>query len=188
MPRAVFPALATTVLRVGPTGLGLLYAAPGAGALVGSLLTGWAPRVVRRGQVVIWSVLGWGAAITAFGVATLDARLFAPGLALLALAGAADVFSAIFRGTMLQLAVPDSWRGRMSALNIMVVTGGPRLGDAEAGVVAGVFTPAISVISGGVGCLVGAAALALAVPALRTYRAGPAAAPLEAGTPAEAIS
>src|SRR5206468_11990141 len=101
----------------------------------------------------------------------LRPSLFVSGLVLLGLAGAADVFSAIFRGTMLQLAVPDSWRGRMSALNIMVVTGGPRLGDFETGLVAAWFNPAISVISGGIACLVGTALLVFAIPALRTYRA-----------------
>lgn len=177
MPRAVFPALATEVFRTGPQGLGLLYAAPGVGALLGALVTGWAPRVVRRGQVVIWSVLGWGAGITAFGLTTLAPRLFLSGLVLLAVAGAADVFSAIFRGTILQLATPDSWRGRMSALNIMVVTSGPRLGDAETGIVAALTTPAIAVISGGAACLAGAVALVLAVPALWDYRADTAEAP-----------
>lgn len=171
MPRAVFPALATDVFRTGPQGLGLLYAAPGVGALLGALVTGWAPRVVRRGQIVIWSVLAWGAGITAFGLTTLVPRLFVPGLGLLAAAGAADVFSAIFRGTILQLATPDSWRGRMSALNIMVVTSGPRLGDAETGIVAALSTASISVISGGAACLAGAMALVLAFPALRDYRA-----------------
>jgi MFS family permease len=171
MPRAVFPALATDVFRTGPQGLGLLYAAPGVGALLGALVTGWAPRVDRRGQVVIWSVLAWGAGITAFGLTTLAPRLFLPGLVLLAAAGAADVFSAIFRGTILQLATPDSWRGRMSALNIMVVTSGPRLGDAETGIVAALTNVSVSVISGGAACLAGALALVLAFPALRDYRA-----------------
>lgn len=171
MPRAVFPALATTVFHTGPTGLGFLYSSLGVGGLGGALLTGWISRVVHRGRVVIWSVLAWGAGITAFGVTTLHPSLFALGLVMLALASAADVFSAVFRGTILQLAVPDSWRGRMSALNIMVVTGGPRLGDAETGVVAALTTSQIAVISGGAACILGAALLALLIPALRDYRA-----------------
>jgi len=171
MPRAVFPALATAVFKVGPTGLGLLYSSLGVGGLAGALLTGWIGRVVRRGRVVLWSVLAWGAGITAFGVTTVFPRLFATGLVMLALASAADVFSAVFRGTILQLAVPDSWRGRMSALNIMVVTGGPRLGDAETGIVATLATVQVAVISGGVACLAGAVLLALVVPALWNYRA-----------------
>ncbi|HEX6487584.1 MAG TPA: MFS transporter [Candidatus Dormibacteraeota bacterium] len=171
MPRAVFPALATTVFHTGPTGLGLLYSSLGVGGLGGALLTGWISRVVHRGRVVIWSVLAWGAAITLFGVTTFHPSWFWIGLLMLALASAADVFSAVFRGTILQLAVPDGWRGRMSALNIMVVTGGPRLGDAETGVVATLSTVQVSVISGGLACIVGAVVLTLAVPALRDYRA-----------------
>jgi MFS family permease len=171
MPRAVFPALATAVFRTGPTGLGLLYSSLGVGGLAGALFTGWVPRVNRRGRVVIFSVLAWGVGITAFGITTLVPRLFWLGLLMLALASAADVFSAVFRGTILQLAVPDSWRGRMSALNIMVVTGGPRLGDAETGTVAELTTAPISVISGGIACVAGVAALMLTLPALWNYRA-----------------
>jgi MFS family permease len=180
LPRAVYPALATEVFRVGPGGLGLLYAAPGAGALVGALLTGWAGRVNRRGQVVIWSVVAWGVTITAFGFATLNQRLFALALVFLGLAGASDVFSAIFRGTILQLSVPDYWRGRMSAPNSMVVTTGPRLGDVETGVVASLTSPFVAVVSGGALALLGAVAVGLAMPALRRYRAEPEAEPVTA--------
>ncbi len=183
MPRAVFPALATTVFRTGPAGLGLLYSSLGVGGLGGALFTGWISRVVHRGRVVIWSVLAWGAGITAFGLTTLFPSLFVLGLLMLALASAADVFSAVFRGTILQLAVPDAWRGRMSALTIMVVTGGPRLGDAETGTVAELTSAPISVISGGVACLVGVALLVVAVPALWRYRAD-----AEPAAPARAIS
>jgi MFS family permease len=180
MPRAVFPALATAVFRTGPTGLGLLYSSLGVGGLGGALFTGWISRVNRRGRVVVWSVIAWGAGITAFGLTTLVPGLFWLGLLMLALASAADVFSAVFRGTILQLAVPDSWRGRMSALNIMVVTGGPRLGDAETGTVAELTSAPISVISGGIACLLGVGALMLALPALWTYRADADPAPAEA--------
>lgn len=88
----------------------------------------------------------------------------------LAVAGGADVISAVFRGTILQLSVPDDLRGRLSAVHILVVTGGPRLGDFEAGAVATAFTPTISVVSGGLLCLGGVAVLALAVPAFARYR------------------
>jgi hypothetical protein len=87
-------------------------------------------------------------------------------------AGAADVISAIFRSTILQSSVPDSLRGRLSSIHIMVVVGGPRLGDLEAGVVAQLTSPVISVVSGGVACVAGVAILALAVPQLRRYHAG----------------
>ena len=168
MPRALFPVLALTVFHVGPQGLGLLYAAPAAGALIGAITTGWVGRVRRQGLAVVWAVVLWGAAIALFG---LSGRLFALALIFLAFAGAADVVSAVFRGTILQLSVPDSLRGRMSAIHIMVVTGGPRLGDVEAGWVASLVSPWFSVVSGGVACVVGALVLAAVIPELLRYRA-----------------
>jgi hypothetical protein len=112
-------------------------------------------------------VVAWGVAITAFG---LSGRLFAAALLFLAVAGAADVISAVFRGTILQSSVPDSLRGRLSSIHIMVVTGGPRIGDLEAGVVAAVVSPWFSVISGGLACVVGAGLLAAWIPEFRRYR------------------
>lgn len=167
LPRAVFPALATDVFRIGPVGLGLLYAAPGAGALIGSLLTGWVGRVRRQGTAVLISVAVWGAAITGFG---LTGSVLWLGLLLLAVAGAADMISAVFRGTILQLSVPDHMRGRMSAFHSMVVTAGPRIGDLETGVVAAAFGPLFSVVSGGAICVLGVLVLAATFPALREQR------------------
>lgn len=168
LPRAVFPALATDVFRIGPAGLGLLYAAPGAGALIGSVLTGWVGRVRRQGVAVLIAVGVWGAAIAGFG---LTGSVLWLGLLLLAVAGCADMISAVFRGTILQLAVPDDMRGRMSAFHSMVVTAGPRIGDLETGAVATAFGPIFSVVSGGVICVIGVAVLAVAWPALRNQRA-----------------
>ena len=167
MPRAVFPALAVGVFDVGPEGLGLLYAAPAAGALVGALTAGWVGRVRSQGRAVIWAVAGWGAAITAFG---LSGGVFWLGLFFLAVAGAADVISAVYRGTILQLSVPDALRGRISAVHIAVVTGGPRLGDVEAGAVASLVSPTFSVVSGGLACLAGVILLSRLFPELRAYR------------------
>jgi MFS family permease len=169
MPRALFPVLASTAFHVGPQGLGLLYAAPAAGALVGALTTGWVRHVRHQGRAVLWAVALWGAAIVGFGFST-DA--FWLGLVFLAVAGGADVISAIFRSTILQGTVPDSLRGRLSSIHFMVVVGGPRLGDAEAGLVAQLTWPVFSVVSGGVACLVGVGALALLVPRFRRYHAG----------------
>jgi MFS family permease len=169
MPRALFPALGTVLYRGGAGTVGLLYAAPGAGALLGALFTGWVGRVRRQGWAVIVAVILWGAAIAGFGlVAWLPA-----GLLLLAAAGAADVVSAVFRSTILQLSVPDSLRGRLSAVHIAVVTGGPRLGDAEAGAVAAATSPRVSVLSGGVACVLGALLIARFVPELAAYDAAP---------------
>ena len=167
MPRALFPALATGLYGGGPGTLGLLYAAPGAGALLGAVFTGWVGSVRRQGWAVIVAVIAWGAAIAAFGlVSSLPL-----GLLLLAAAGAADVVSAVFRSTILQLSVPDALRGRLSSVHIAVVTGGPRLGDAEAGVVAALTTARFSVVSGGLACIIGALVVAKAFPELARYDA-----------------
>jgi MFS family permease len=167
MPAALFPLLAFTQFDRGPEIVGLLFAAPSVGALLGAVSAGWVRRVHRRGVAVIWAVTAWGAAIAAFGLVGTNLPL---ALGCLAVAGAADVISAIFRSTIAQLATPDRLRGRLSTIFILVVTGGPRLGDFEAGVVAAWTTPTISVVSGGLACVAGAGVVALAYPELRRYR------------------
>jgi predicted MFS family arabinose efflux permease len=160
------PALATTLFGGGAATLGFLYAAPGAGALVGALTTGWVSRIRRQGLAVIVAGIAWGAAITCFGLVP-----WLPGaLALLAVAGWADVISAVFRSTIIQLAVPDALRGRLSGLQIAVVTGGPRLGVLEAGVVVAGFGDTVSVVSGGLACIAGALVLARLMPGFRHQR------------------
>lgn len=167
MPRAVFPALAKDTFHMGAEGVGLLYAAPAVGALVGALTTGWVSGVRRQGLAVILAVTAWGAAIALAGLSLFSLALT---VVFLALAGAADVVSAVFRGTILLERTPDALLGRVNALNIMVVTGGPRLGDVEAGLVAGAVGAPASVVIGGVACLVGAGAVAAGFPSLRRYR------------------
>ena len=167
MPRALFPALATTLFGGGASTLGFLYAAPGAGALAGALTTGWVSRIQRQGLAVIAAVIAWGAAITCFGLVP-----WLPlALVLLAAAGCADVISAVFRSTIIQLAVPDALRGRLAGLQIAVVTGGPRIGDLESGAVAAGFGDTVSVVSGGLACIAGALLLARALPGFRHQRA-----------------
>ncbi len=169
MPRALFPALATSVFGGGASTLGFLYAAPGAGALAGALTTGWVSRIQRQGLAVIVAVIAWGAAITCFGLVS-----WLPlALVLLAAAGCADVISAVFRSTIIQLAVPDALRGRLAGLQIAVVTGGPRVGDLEAGAVASGFGNTVSVVSGGLACIAGALVLARALPGFRRQRIEP---------------
>jgi MFS family permease len=168
MPQALFTFLAISQFHRGPEIVGLLFAAPAVGALAQALTAGWVKHVRRQGSTVIWAVAAWGGAIAAFGLVGSNLPL---ALLLLALAGAADVISAIFRSTIAQITTPDRLRGRMSQIFILVVTGGPRLGDFEAGVVAAWLTPTISVVSGGLACLVGAGLVALVYPELRQYRA-----------------
>ena len=163
MPRALFPALAFTAFGGGASVLGLLYAAPGFGALIGALTTGWVGRVRRQGQAVIVAVIAWGVAITCFGLT----HWLPLALTLLAVAGCADVISAVFRNTIIQLAVPDALRGRLMGVQMAVVTGGPRIGDLESGAVANAFGNAASVVSGGLACVVGALLLARLLPGFR---------------------
>lgn len=168
MPRALFAILTAVQFNAGAAVTGLLFAAPAVGALVGAVTAGWVGGIRHQGRAVVWSVVVWGAGIAAFGI--VDELWLA--LLFLAVAGAADVISAVFRSTILQLSVPDALRGRISGIHILVVTGGPRLGDLEAGLVAAAFTPAISVVSGGLLCIAGAALLAWRVPELWAYHAG----------------
>jgi MFS family permease len=168
MPRALFPVLAATQFGGGSETVGLLFSAVAVGALAGALTAGWVGRVQRQGLAVVWAVAVWGLGIIAFG---LSGSALGLALGALAVAGAADVVSAVFRSTILQLNVPDDLRGRLSAVHILVVAGGPRIGDVEAGVVASVFTPTVSVVSGGVICVVGVGVLAAALPELVSYRA-----------------
>jgi predicted MFS family arabinose efflux permease len=167
MPRALFPALATTVFGGGAATVGFLYAAPGAGALLGALTTGWVHRVHRQGRAVIVAVIVWGLAITSFGLV----RWLPAALVLLGVAGWADVISAVFRNTIIQLAVTDALRGRLGGFQTAVVSGGPRLGDFEAGTVAAGFGDTASVVSGGLACVIGAVLLAAALPGFRRQRA-----------------
>ncbi|HEX4829511.1 MAG TPA: MFS transporter [Trebonia sp.] len=166
MPRALFPALAATAFGGGATTVGLLYAAPGAGALIGAVTTGWVARIRRQALAVIIAVMVWGAAISLFGLAPW---LWA-ALVLLAIAGWADVISAVFRNTIIAFAAPDKLRGRLMGVQIAVVAGGPRLGDLEAGAVAEAFGNTASVVSGGLACIVGALLVARLLPGFRNQR------------------
>jgi predicted MFS family arabinose efflux permease len=155
LPRALFPAVALTLYHGGPRTLGLLYAAPGAGALLMAVLTGWLERVRRQGRLVVLVVMTWGGAITVFGLV----HVVWVGLFCLAIAGATDVISTILRNTILQNAITDEYRSRISSIQMAVVTGGPRLGDFESGLVAGLTTTEFSIVSGGIACVVGALVL-----------------------------
>ncbi|MEU0145843.1 MFS transporter [Streptomyces sp. NPDC006288] len=148
-PRALFPVIAVVWFGGDAKTTGLLVAAPALGALLGSVFSGWLSRVRRHGLAVLIAVSCWGAAIAAFGLT----RQLWPGLVLLALAGCADSISMVFRNTMLQAAVPDEMRGRLQGVFIVVVAGGPRLGDLVAGSVADLTSPAVAVTGGGIACV-----------------------------------
>ena len=167
MPRALFPALAVR-LGGGPALYGLLLAAIAAGAFVASVTSAWTGRVRRQGRAVLLCVALWGAAITGVGL-TRQTTLV---LSLLALGGAADMVSGVFRSTIAADVTPDSLRGRVSGAEFAVYAGGPVLGDVEAGVVGGVVSTPFAIVSGGIACVVGAAAFAVLAPRLFRYVAG----------------
>jgi MFS family permease len=167
--RALMPYFADRVFHVGPEGLGLLYAAPGIGATVVVLTSGWTAGVRRQGLGVLVSVAIFGLATAAFGI--VPGNAFLVGCALLAIAQGADTVSTIFRHTILQLETPDALRGRLSSINLLFVAGGPQLGQVESGVIGDLLSPEISVITGGLACVGVAIVAAAAVPAVARYRA-----------------
>jgi len=165
MPMALFPAIAQGL--GGPSVLGLLYAAPSVGAFAFAATSGWTRRIHRHGMGVIVAAILWGVAIIGFGVV--------PGLAaalvFLALAGAADLMSGVFRSVIWNQTIPDSLRGRLASIELLSYSVGPTLGNFEAGVVASIFSIRFSVVSGGVLCVAGCLLCALALPAFRHYDA-----------------
>jgi MFS family permease len=162
-PRALLPVYAQDIYHAGAQGLGILLAATSIGAVVMTPLVGRIGRIAHKGVGVVVAVLGWGVCIVMFGVAQGPLWL---GVVLLAGAGAADMISTILRNQILQLTTPDELRGRISAVNAMFVIGGPMLGQFESGVVAGLLTPELSVVTGGLACIVATLAIAARVPSL----------------------
>ena len=167
MPTALFPAIALTKFHGGAHYLGYLYAAPTIGSFVMAVFSGWTARVIRQGRAVLCAIALWGVAIVGFGLVSS----FALACVCIALAGAADVVSAVFRNLIIQREVPDELRGRLSAIQIGVINAGPRLGNGEAGLVAGAYGVTTSVVSGGVGCVLGVVLMARFMPDFYNYRA-----------------
>jgi MFS family permease len=167
MPSALFPAIALHNLHGDAATVGYLYAAPYAGALACSLLSGWCSHVHRMGLGITVMACLWGAAIAGFGLQT---SLW-PALALLAVAGGADFYSAVLRSTMLLRSTPDHLRGRLLGIEFMQVASAPSLGDLEAGVLASLTSLRFSVVSGGLACIAGCVVTALALPRFLRYDA-----------------
>jgi MFS family permease len=167
MPSALFPAIALHRLGGDASTVGYLYAAPYAGALVCSLLSGWTSRVRRMGLGITVMACLWGGAIAVFGLTT---SLW-PALFFLAVAGGADFYSAVLRSTMLLRSTPDHLRGRLLGIEFMQVASAPSLGDLEAGVLASLTSLRFSVVSGGIACIAGCVVTALALPRFLAYDA-----------------
>ncbi len=163
MPMALYPAIAQGL--GGPKVLGLLYAAPAVGSFLFAATSGWSRRVHRHGLGVLVGATVWGLAIIGFGIV--------PGLAaalvFLALAGAGDSMSGLFRQVIWNQSIPDSLRGRLASIELLSYSIGPTLGNFESGVVASLFSVRFSVTSGGILCVVGCLLCGLALPAFRNY-------------------
>ena len=166
LPVALFPAINAERFGGHPQTLGLLTASIGVGGLLGMVFSGPVGRVTRPGRGMLVTVSVWGAGLAGFGVA----HLLWPGLGGLAIAGAADTVTVVFRGMIVQTAIPEHLRGRITAADYVVGYGGGQLGNLESGAVGSLFTPTVSVVSGGLGTIVGAAVIGLALPAFARYR------------------
>ncbi len=167
---SLLPVFADRVLGVGAAGYGMLAAAPGLGALVGSLYTAVAPIPRRQGRLLLWSVAAYGAATIVFGLS----RSFLLTFIALCATGLADLVSTVIRQTIRQFVTPDALRGRMTSVMMIFFMGGPQLGEMEAGLVAAVFASAsvgvtVSVVSGGIATLLVTAAVAAWTPVVRDY-------------------
>jgi MFS family permease len=162
MPTALFPAIAA---NFGAGTVGLFYAAPSIGALLATLTSGWTRKVHRHGLFVMIAAALWGVAIIFFGFANnLYLALFC-----LALAGGFDMISGVFRMTIWNQTIPHHLRGRLAGLEMISYTSGPKLGDAEAGLVATLFSVRTSVVSGGILCVVGTALISALIPQFIRY-------------------
>lgn len=162
MPTALFPAMAA---NFGAGTVGFFYAAPSVGALVATLTSGWAKKVNRHGLFVAVAAALWGVAMIFFGLAQ-DLYL---ALFFLALAGGFDMISAVFRMTIWSQTIPHHLRGRLAGLEMISYTSGPKLGDAEAGIVATLFSVRTSIVSGGILCVVGTGIISLLIPEFIKY-------------------
>ena len=161
----LLPIFAAEILNVGPGGLGLLHASPGIGSVIAGLIMVRLGIMRRQGKVVLASVAVYGAATVAFGLS----RWFWLSLLMLALTGAADTVSTVLRQTIRQLATPDRLRGRMTSVNMIFFMGGPQLGELEAGALAALIGARLSVLTGGLGCLIGVALTGLLAKRLLHY-------------------
>lgn len=146
---ALLPVFAADILHVGARGFGVLGASPAIGAVVAGLVMARLGNVRRQGATIIGSIAVYGVATIAFGLS----RVFWLSMLMLAIVGAADTVSTVLRQTIRQLVTPNHLRGRMTSVNMIFFMGGPQLGELEAGTVAALIGAPLSVVTGGIGCL-----------------------------------
>jgi MFS family permease len=163
LPRALFPGVAAT--RFGEGSLGWLFAAIAIGSVAAGLFSGWINRVHRQGVALVGAVVVWGLAVAAAGAAPW----LWLAVVMLAVAGAGDLVSAVYRQTLLLTYAPDEMRGRLQGVFFAVVAGGPRLGDLRAGAMAHLTGATIAWVGGGLAAAAVAVLLAAVFPALLRY-------------------
>ncbi|ADX74019.1 MFS transporter [Pseudarthrobacter phenanthrenivorans] len=179
-PRALMPAIGAVMIGGGEATVGILLASTAIGAFLAGLFSGPLGIVRRQGSAVVFSVMGWGASIAGFGLVVLLAGRapdgavtfwLLPAAACCALAGIADSISSVFRNTILQAATPDHLRGRLQGVFIVVVAGGPRIGDLLAGAGTRILAEGWVLLLGGLLCIAGAWVAARLQPGFRRYDA-----------------
>jgi len=162
----LLPFVARDVLHVGEVAYGWLVSADAIGAVAVGLIFSQQSHIRRQGRLLLVAVTGYGLATVLFGLA----RTFPFAILALMLVGAGDSISTILRNTIRQIATPDFIRGRMVSLNQIFFMGGPQLGEIEAGVVGQLMGIPLSIVSGGIGCVIGVALVAMHWPQLRRYK------------------
>ncbi|MEU4542376.1 MFS transporter [Nonomuraea dietziae] len=168
LPRALFPELVAERFGGSMIALGWLTSAMAIGSVAGALFSGWVGRVRRQGVALVIVIAVWGLAVAAAGMVH---ELWLV-VAFMAVGGVADVVSSVWRQSILQLHAPDEMRGRMQGVFMVVVAGGPRLGDLRAGATATAVGMTGAWVGGGLACAVAVLLVGLAVPAFRNYRSG----------------
>lgn len=161
----LLPFVAKDILKVDVIGYGWLSSAQSIGSVTVAFILAQKTRVRRQGKLLLWGVTIFGLATIVFGLS----KTFALTFAALILIGAGDAVSTVLRNTIRQLQTPDAMRGRMISINQIFFAGGPRLGEVEAGLVAQAFGTPISIITGGIGCLISVVVVAFKFPQLRKY-------------------
>ncbi len=167
LPVALFPAINAERFGGNPATLGLFTTAIGVGGLLSSVWTGPLNQLSRQGRAMLFMVTIWGAAFAGFALA----RSLWLTLTLLAIAGAADTFTVVIRGTIVQAVTTDALRGRLTAAEYVIGSGGDSLGRLESGVVGSLASPVVSALSGGLITVALSAVIALALPGFTRYRA-----------------
>jgi len=161
----MMPIVAKDILKVSEIGYGWLSSAQAIGSVVAGVVISQVQKLRKQGPIFLIAVIIFGSTTVLFGASST----FAIAMLALVLMGAADAVSTIIRNTIRQLNTPDYIRGRMTAINQIFFQGGPQLGEVESGIVASLFGVPAAIISGGIGCVVGAAFIVLKWPQLRTY-------------------